>query len=485
MRSTDKILFIPLDDRPCCWHFPQRLAKIVGVDLVSPPVELWQSDKLLSWCNFQRSGRAIVSIDMLAYGGLVGSRRPGSVESCWPKAVNFLDGLRISNLAAWATIMRVAPTQTTSLEVDNADRLTKFSQNLAQRFHFSASDGLTNFLDSLRNEIESGLDDYGIDRDFWKLYLAGRKEKHAFNRCLVDWWPQDNDKFLALGLDDTKTQGINLWEAEGLKRDSLAKENIVLGAGTDEVAMLFLARLVNPGQKVKVVYSRAGAEEQVTLYEGKALKDVVKSQANWADLVLTDEDSEVQVWIYAPWDKQREAVSQYKYSSDLPREYLDLWLEKLEQAINEGHKVVLVDIAYANGGSYRLMKALSRAGLLNKLSGYAAWNTAGNSLGTALAWASLLNKDRDDDLNRKFFLERILDDYYYQAVLRPRFSQRVGGSFVRLSESERLVCEEEVKNEIIDFMRTKLKTLAQNVDIQELEVSLSWSRLFECRIEIG
>ncbi|MBQ7529944.1 DUF4127 family protein, partial [bacterium] len=458
MRSTDKILFIPLDDRPCCWRFPQRLAKMAGVDLISLPFELWQSEELISWCNHQHLEEAILSLDMLAYGGLVASRLPASVDCCWPKVTHFLEQLNIQKLVAFSTIMRVAPTQTNISEVEQANLLTSFSQSLADKYKFSA-DSLSNFLDDLQTEIKAVLSEYGLELDFWNRYLAYRKEKHALNLRLVDCWPRESDKFLALGLDDTKTQGINIWEAEELKRASFDKQNIVLGAGTDEVAMLLLARLLNPGQKVKVGYSHRGAEEQVTLYEGRPLKDVVTSQAQWADLSLTEEDSEVQLWIYAPWDRQREAVYQYKQSSDLPKEYLNIWLDRLKKDIDDGHKIVVADLAYANGGSYRLVESLSQKKLLHQLSGYAAWNTAGNALGTALAWASLLNKNVDLDLNRRFLLERILDDYYYQARLRPRLSERVGGNFVKLSDSERIACETEIRTGVIEFMRTKLRTL--------------------------
>ena len=79
-----RILFVPLDDRPPCYQFTEKMALIGDVELVTAPKELvgrftvpGESDKIIDWMNRQdmkNFDAAIIALDMLAYGGLVGSR---------------------------------------------------------------------------------------------------------------------------------------------------------------------------------------------------------------------------------------------------------------------------------------------------------------------------------------------------------------------------------------------------------------------------
>nr|MCU0341482.1 DUF4127 family protein [Spirosomataceae bacterium] len=79
VQAQTRILFIPLDDRPPCLQFPVRMGQIGHVQLVAPPRELLgrfttfgQSDAIVQWLqtqDLQQFDAAIVSIDMLAYGG--------------------------------------------------------------------------------------------------------------------------------------------------------------------------------------------------------------------------------------------------------------------------------------------------------------------------------------------------------------------------------------------------------------------------------
>jgi hypothetical protein len=78
------IALIPLDDRPCNVRFPEQIAAIGGEKLVMPPVDSLgrfhtpgQYSPIERWLYELRPVEAlIVSVDMLAYGGLVASRKP-------------------------------------------------------------------------------------------------------------------------------------------------------------------------------------------------------------------------------------------------------------------------------------------------------------------------------------------------------------------------------------------------------------------------
>ena len=84
-KYTSRILLIPLDDRPPCLQFPVRMGAIGDAEIVTPPRELLgrftefgQSEAIIEWLkkqNLNSFDAAIVSVDMLAYGGLVACTR--------------------------------------------------------------------------------------------------------------------------------------------------------------------------------------------------------------------------------------------------------------------------------------------------------------------------------------------------------------------------------------------------------------------------
>ncbi|HVF86369.1 MAG TPA: DUF4127 family protein, partial [Pyrinomonadaceae bacterium] len=79
-----RVLLIPLDDRPPCLQFPIMQGLIADAEVVAPPREMLgrftvpgDAERIAAWVraqDFTRFDRVIVSIDMLAYGGLVASR---------------------------------------------------------------------------------------------------------------------------------------------------------------------------------------------------------------------------------------------------------------------------------------------------------------------------------------------------------------------------------------------------------------------------
>jgi len=79
-----RIILVPLDDRPVNLRMPRLLAEMVGYELVTPPRELLghfktagDPEAIGAWVLGQvvePVDCAVLSLDMLAYGGLVASR---------------------------------------------------------------------------------------------------------------------------------------------------------------------------------------------------------------------------------------------------------------------------------------------------------------------------------------------------------------------------------------------------------------------------
>lgn len=93
------------------------------------------------------------------------------------------------------------------------------------------------------------------------------------------------------------------------------------------------------------------------------------------------------------------------------------FVEDIESFVNAGYHVAVGDIAFANGADNALMKQLQDRDLLDKLYGYAGWNTATNSTGFALGMGIVGNQISQDKRN-ELLLTRYLDDWVYQANVR-------------------------------------------------------------------
>src|SRR5699024_4981443 len=105
----------------------------------------------------------------------------------------------------------------------------------------------------------------------------------------------------------------------------------------------------------------------------------------------------------------------------------------IADALDANQRVSLADVRYPNGADPALAAWLAERYLLLQLDAYSAWNTAGNTVGSALALqvATVLARETgrlDARAHRRALVRRLLDDYLYQSVLRPRLRERLGSS---------------------------------------------------------
>ena len=128
-----------------------------------------------------------------------------------------------------------------------------------------------------------------------------------------------------------------------------------------------------------------------------------------------------------------------------------------------------------------------------RLAGYAGWNTAGNTLGTALACAALVPDKptpTTEGARLSFLLERLADDALFQADLRQEISAPLGGSFVRLEgarlEETRKKVQELLGERVVRLFEEHFKpTLFEGhrPHLTRVAVDLPWPRTFEVEVE--
>lgn len=397
--------------------------------------------------------RALVSLDMVAWGGLVASRSQKQPFAEARERLESLPGLVKSKQAhAFQSILRTAPTQTSQEEVQLAEKLVELSVLSARQ-------------DPRADELALSL-----PPDYLTAYLDRRDQAHQLNRLACQQADQGSWQSLLLGIDDSRTEGWNVLEIARLQE--ILPANATIAPGTDEMALLQLVRLVGPVGAVQARWFPEDSADRIGRYEDRSMEGVVEAQARAAGVTLGV--SPRQLWIYGPTRPQGEAGQQ---SVDEPSRSRSL-IAQLRLGLEAGLQIALADVAHANGGDLRLLETLLDSGLAPRLVAYSAWNTAGNTLGTALAalalWPDHPTPEQDQQRLR-FLVERLLDDGFYQASVRPGLStsalQNAGPQVAETVQAE---------------LEARLARLVSaGFPTGSLQVGLPWDRVFEVRVEFA
>lgn len=500
-----RILLIPLDDRPPCLQFTERMGLIGDAQVVTPPFNLLgrfttagQSDKIIDWLlqqDLKSFDAAILSLDMLAYGGLVGSRVHDVAYDVALKRLAVVDALRKKapglKLYAQSVVMRLAPT---------ADRKNgAYREKLAEWAEISVGTDAESKAKTAKLEQEipaEGLADYKM----------ARSRNLRINQLAIDLVNRGVIDYLLLTQDDAKPKGVHIADRETLiaetKRLKLT-EKIAVQPGADEVSMLLLARALNKhanySPKVKAVYSSEKQANAVMPFEDRPLRQTVSYhiKATGSQEVTDERDADVLYYVFASRFETGRA---------------DSFADEIAEKISQKKRVIVADVdpkGDVQGGDTPFTMALEKRHLLPELSGYASWNTAGNTIGTALpqgvvftlAEAKLLKQpDRASRIwtaQNWFLLHRVLDDYYFHNIIRAKanqYAKQVGRSSTLMSDET----TKQVEDYCLKLLQQSFDELTANYEekrpgsLQQvvqctkpsaLQFKLPWNRTFEAMID--
>lgn len=483
------LLLLPLDDRPVNLALPVQLAAVAGETLVTPPRALLgrfldpgDPDALLAWLAATPARTAILSLDMLAYGGLVASRTPTvSAEAA------------LARLEALRTVKRARPD------------LTLYAFNVIMRLTITGSDpalraaGRDIFRYSvLRDQVErlgareraTELADVTarIPAPLLHAYLAARARNHAVNRAALALLADGVLDFLALVQEDTAPAGLHVAEQHALQAEARGSR-WRLYAGTDEAAQTLLARAVleERGAAFPVDARFRGPADTPALYEDTPLAETVRrhidavggTPAPGAVLAVhTFTPPQADLFDAPPlaaptWDA---ALAAY------PDTGAAAWLDTLPAP------VAVADVAYCNGGDPHLLAALLARGRFAACLSYAGWNTAGNTLGTALAHAALRLVGGDSPAHRDALFVRLLDDGLYQPIVRGWLAARVeesGASALNVGEALAAHADAWVDDALHALWRDLCARYPAAAALDRpFRATLPWGRVFEVAIEL-
>lgn len=513
------LVLVPIDDRPAVGQFAQMIGAVADYDVEMPPQEMLGNfttpgrpeaiaDWLLSPAAGERPAPAalLVSVDMIAYGGLVASRTHAVPVDEARRRLDLFGRLRKRYpgvpIYAFSVIMRVAPTASRTTAAIH-DGLARWAE-LKDRAPKTGDAALTAELEALTRQLGPAV---------LADYLAARQRNLEINLDALALRQAGVIDELILLQDDARTYGLHRQD-QAVLRARLAKlgleRRVPIYNGTDEGSLSLVSRAILARERrtirVAVVYSSEKSREVIAPYEDHPLHFTVENQvrASGATLVPAGGRADYHLYVHAP--------------ATTPAEY-ERFEKRLIAELKAGRAVGLADLLFPaphySGADERLVRALVEAGVVDRLTGYAAWNTAGNTLGTAIPHANLrrlavgrgapasIRRAEAEVAHLQFLLNRFAGDYLYHDVVRPVVNQRLREAAAQesftlseLTPERRAWAERSVTADLeprMDaFFRTHFLDRRYAIDrgrqlrvtgLREVRVTLPWARTFECRID--
>ncbi len=493
------LLFIPLDDRPATREPVLDLAAAAGITLHTPDRTILGSrtrpadvHALWSWIHGQieRSTPAacIASIEMLCFGGLVASR---TSQRHWRNLLPWLD--QVYALAGKVPVYLSAVIPRTPVHGGGGEDPPYWeTHGETLRAYSIAADQFAWMGDAAAGRrVSEALE--RLPSSVIEAVLQHRRRHLLLNAELVIAAARQTLGALLIGQDDTTAAGLSRIDREALER--LARvagaSRATLTAGADELGAVLFARWLNEmaahRPAVRVVYTFPQAKDRVPAYESTPLAETVREHIEGAGCRVATSSEEILLWVHNfDEERQREARDQ----EDEPDGAGANAAAQLAEEAAGGRIVAVADVRYANGSDRALAAALLARPEIGGIVAYAGWNTASNALGSAMAQAvTMYHLGRgtvpgDPAAARRMVVARLLDDWGYQAVVRPHLAawlREHGGDSGALGAHEAAL-EDAARQ---TFAESVLPLLAASLGLQVTlhRITFPWHRLFEAEIE--
>ena len=488
------VLLLPCDTRPPTLELPLQLAKVAGLEMRVPPLEILNNlnipgdtQKIATWLleNALTADAAIITLETLCLGGMIPARRVSDLLEDALARLEVLREVKRLNpqikLYAYGVVVRVAHDNDPFEEKSYYGR---FGADLRK---------VSEWMD----RVERGAEDSqlkaakkAIPEEILEDWLGTRDRNHALHQSALELLAEGVLEHLCLTLDDTTPYGLAARDRRRLETriDALELwEKADVYPGADEVAAALLARaIVDAGGRkpsVFVRYPTVQAEQSIMLYEDRVLGELVKahiraaggvpaSRASTADLIFA---------VNAPAIKQAHRAPDFEVV-DTANRHLPAFIDEICDDINHSRAVTVADVAYANGAEPRFIKQLLTRTDVTKLAGFAAWNTAGNTLGSAIASGICALHCSNKTTLAEANFSRLVDDYLYQSMVRSEVREAMNNpspfDLGELKGAAEEQIEKRIKPLAIELFATHFAPRLENTNLVWHGSSLAWSRLF-------
>lgn len=487
-----KIVYLPLDERPCNMDFVYKLfngkfctiSRLEKLGHHKTPADVNEIGEFLLRECADAYG-AVISMDMLLYGGLVPSRIHNYDIPTLRKRMDILKKIREENPAIKLFVSHcIMRCPRYSLSEEEPDYYDMYGKEI-----FAAGVATHKFDLELIPEEEKNEARALIPEDIMKDYENRRMVNRTMNMETLNFIENKIIDVCVYPQDDSARYGYTAIDQK-LIRDEITNRGLIgdvlMYPGADEVGLTLTARMLNEYMgatpKVFVQYATEQAKSMFPRYEGVRMGTTIGFHINAAGCIQTSsiEAADIILLVNAPADKMEEAPEQPSLNPEYYAERnMPLLISTLRRYKDTDVIVSFVDNAYSNGGEIGVVRALNKNDLLMAVDGYAGWNTDGNTLGTAIAEAVYSLHAGKENKNRPFLCERYLEDTGYcsivRGIARARFNNEIN-SDKEYNDAVKLIGEELEK-----YKNEYLSSISENVEITCHE--LPWRRFFEIKLD--
>lgn len=439
------IAFVPIDNRPVCYTLPEQICAMDGNIRLYMPSREWLGDltkyadvdKIFQWLkDLPKVDVIILSLDTVAYGGLISSRRSNdSFEKIRERIEKLKEILKDkqAEIYAFSSIMRIS---NNNINEEEKEYWNKWGKKI-----FNYSFCIDKFGTICKNEVpEEILNDY----------LSTRKRNFEINKIYLEWQKEKIFNTLIFSKDDCAEYGFNVQEARELE-----KLGGFVKTGADEIPLTLLARSIKGKLKVATIFLEPDCMDLISNYEDVSIEKSVKGQLNLAGCDICEPcDADILLYVNNFKDKQGEIVMK------VPTEPFGGEFKTPDK------NFMIADVRFANGADNAFVKKLFENDLNENFYGYSAWNTSANSLGSLICGAKVkyFAESFDRAAFQKLQTVRFLDDWAYQANVRQN---------LKSPDVDKITAEmRHYENVVFDKLKSKYK----------IDYKFPWNRLFEVEI---
>lgn len=461
-----KIAVIPIDNRPICHSLIKQICAIdEDIKLFIPERTLLGGlysksniNEILNWLNeLEYVDYLILSLDTVAYGGLINSRRGcESYDEILTRILKLQKAIKnkAGKIYAFSSIMRISNNNINEEEktywMQFGKRIFDYSYNLHKSRKQKSFNCVTNT----------------VPKEILEDYLNTRKRNFEINKYYLKLSGDGVFDTLIFSKDDTGEFGLNVEEAEIIAaeiQENNYPANVKTGA--DEIPLTLLCKAFTDGKKISVnpIFIQPKGAEKISKYEDISVINCVKSQLNLAGLEIEENNPDLNFIINNFENIQGDLVLGEANPSNTP-------------VFNKNIPYFIADINNANGADSNFVEIFIQNKIDENFYGYSAYNTSANSIGSAIAiaLAKFCAQKYNETAFKKLTLIRFLDDWAYQANIRKNV--RNFGQTNNKFEIEPFALEfKPFENKICKFL---------GLNCGKIDYKLPWKRSFEVEVEV-
>ncbi len=492
-----KVVYLPLDERPCNYYFAGRIAKGTGVEVIAPDMSLLGTKKtpasFETVSNFllehaESADSYVISMDMLLYGGIIPSRLHHFSEDELSKRLAVLDKIKAINprakIYAFALIMRCPSYSSADEEPDYYEycgREIFLSGQVKHKLELGIIDKseADELLASYEDVIKGNLPDFE----------ARRKTNRNMLIKVVERLHKSID-FLIIPQDDSAKYGYTSMDREAIKLELKQNgfDDVAMYPGADEVGMTLLARAaceykgVTP--KIDCRFVHKDSHKVTPLYEDRPVGVTLPFQVESAGCVIANgDDADINLFLNYPSSHPVE-VWQEKSEGYDTRD-LVAFVSEIKSSAKAGKVTAIADGAYCNGGDRELLQMINDEMDILELSAYAGWNTSSNTLGTVICQAVFVFLFGNSKDQKRFLAERIYEDVgycgYVRAYVTNNLLEAMGFNYFNAGSTDGEVASI-VRRELDSFINKYFPNISTRYEIDVCR--MPWRRMFEVDVSL-